>query len=1138
MLYYYLNLPKGKNLDFAENMRKSMGKLYAAKDFFEPYETYLNNAIKALNNKAQIKARWKECTTENFAELKVLGNLYEIRKQTQIQVKGNDVGCYRFTSSIDDPDFSEKLRFKVGDKTGKVDVPQKDFNEGFIRLPTEVETFDKIIWGFNTDIDIEPAWMPFQREEILRDTQNRDYKIVSVDSNVLAIEGYIADGIKLFYNNKEIAYEKLSDNNADITAGSVISDENTKKIIYSGQPVTNAVNVNYKAAEYLDFNNISYSDGTKVEFEHDNALIIKLKSRDDYGKIVISKGIKLNISEIQKNGRDVFWVQLYEDEADDARDDIHGLSPLRYFFDDDVTVVDADNRRNKYKVEKGGKEEENRLVLMRLNPETKKNEYCFPQSAMISVEVNTYNLEKQLEAITTLKNMPVCEQAKLIQLFENRLQTNWERLSPQSVNEWYVLTDSERSGAEQQQNFVNKALGTPDFAIMEGPPGSGKTTTILELICQLSKQGKRVLLCGSTHVAIDNILEGLCERNLLGEFSIFPVRIGDENRINSDIVKQLLLKNLTGGNKDIENLVLDSATLVCGTTLGILQHPQFKDRKPLLNKQTNKKQWIAPIVPEFDYLIIDESSKTTFQEFLVPALYAKKWILIGDVMQLSPFTDQEDIVTNVTGLAVDGKILDINLQNAIFYLQKLINCTEKKNNECKNNRFILPVSETVLQCIFDELSGGRVDTFYIDLFGFITNLPLPGDDQRFMIRTGDAVTRLELSAANIIFVDKLLFNSGLWEKFPESHAILEFDQDWEETGHAYKHNAFQQQERNRFNYWDRGKTFKDSFEIVREVHNFLRDRNWAEEIAWRINTIHQLRLSEDNRKRTKYTDEFVELMPKSKSINGDAVKTGIDNIANLAYPSILESLSPRKQLDRNVVDEKESTISAGFTEEDLQLRKITLEYQHRMHPDISRFPREQFYKNENALRDLETPIHIRDRRNWNYNCYPSRNVWVNVNGRKVKNFNPDEANTLIVHLNKFLDFAKQNDHPERKQWKVACLTFYRGQETCIRKELQKIPGNNERKISRFFYKIDNGQNIEIRLHTVDKFQGDEADIVFLSMREVNRDGFLNNPNRLNVAITRARFQLVIFGKYDYFLNKSQSDELKALTKSMTRVEGS
>jgi superfamily I DNA and/or RNA helicase len=50
------------------------------------------------------------------------------------------------------------------------------------------------------------------------------------------------------------------------------------------------------------------------------------------------------------------------------------------------------------------------------------------------------------------------------------------------------------------------------------------------------------------------------------------------------------------------------------------------------------------------------------------------------------------------------------------------------------------------------------------------------------------------------------------------------------------------------------------------------------------------------------------------------------------------------------------------------------------------------------------------------------------------------------------------------------------------------------------------------------------------MMNTKKDGFLDSPNRLNVAITRARYQLVIVGYADYYANRSRSDDLKALTK--------
>ncbi|MCK5345113.1 MAG: ATP-binding domain-containing protein, partial [Candidatus Heimdallarchaeota archaeon] len=70
---------------------------------------------------------------------------------------------------------------------------------------------------------------------------------------------------------------------------------------------------------------------------------------------------------------------------------------------------------------------------------------------------------------------------------------------------------------------------------------------------------------------------------------------------------------------------------------------------------------------------------------------------------------------------------------------------------------------------------------------------------------------------------------------------------------------------------------------------------------------------------------------------------------------------------------------------------------------------------------------------------------------------------------------------------------------------------------------------KIDVCTVDRFQGHEADIVLLSfVRSGDGIGFLDNPNRLNVAITRARHQLVIFGDKK---NIAKTDLLRKLVDS-------
>ena len=79
-------------------------------------------------------------------------------------------------------------------------------------------------------------------------------------------------------------------------------------------------------------------------------------------------------------------------------------------------------------------------------------------------------------------------------------------------------------------------------------------------------------------------------------------------------------------------------------------------------------------------------------------------------------------------------------------------------------------------------------------------------------------------------------------------------------------------------------------------------------------------------------------------------------------------------------------------------------------------------------------------------------------------------------------------------------------------------------------------NVEIRCGTVDRFQGREADLCFLAMRNTGRVGFLDSPNRLNVAVTRARQQLVIVGHHEYFEKRCRVRELESLAKMSRRID--
>jgi len=1103
MLNYFTQLPKDNPLPFDINIKVSKAIMYTAQNAFTPFYQYLQTTIRALERKEDIKAKWSKVKDENLVELKIIGSLYAIQKITKIKLLNIEKGLYSI-SGFSEKDFEEPLIYWNNSIKQKLSISNIDFiSEDKVNLPIEITKFDKVTWA-GEPIKLEPEWIVVDKnKKIVQD--DKQFKILSYKNDIIEITGTLNNS-EITVNGKIVDFEIIGISKQPKNT-KLIKDEKNRFIVYTEDKKNNEKQ-NYKLLNLLNKENITFENGSKFKAEHSEDLIFTINDESLIGKTVICDKVKFTVEELRTNNRNQYWIQLYE--IDEDKDDIPGFSPLKYFFDDDISI--RDELGNEYAVARGI-ESEYKLVLKDKSNNNNYNKFIFPRADELRVKVNTYQLRKQLEAVLTLQNMPVQEHSNLIKLFENREVVKWNEAGINYINEWIVLTDESRSGSDRQREFVRKALSTPDFGILEGPPGSGKTTVILELICQLAKIGKRVLLCGSTHVAIDNVLERLKEKSnsqssLIERFNILPVRIGDENRINED-VREYQIDNLKNDNHISEDLLLDAANLICGTTIGILQHPKFKGRK---SHNRHYPAFDKPIIPEFDYLIIDESSKTTFQEFLIPGLYAKKWILAGDIMQLSPFTDREQIVTNLeTLLLKDDKVLPKEYQQATFYLHKLFQITKYAKN-----KFVIPVSSKEIIAIIKESDVRNKDNSNKIIFIISAKLESMNHNNVYVIKA-DELNTLNLIASDIIFIDFNILDKYI-NKLPETHAILRYN-DWYNVEHSFKHNNWQKKG-NGFKLRIQKKEFENSYDIVENTNTYFIEKSWAEEIAWRIDREHQLRLLGES-KIKHYRQAISDFIPIS--LDNEDIENRINNLASIAFPSILESLirgiSGRKATTK-------TTMSEGFSNIELASRRTVLQYQHRMHPEISKFPRSQFYKGKDSLLDLEKPKNIEEMRVWQYGKYKERNVWINVKGEVYRNQNNIEVNKLGTELLKFIQFASINDQPEGKDWSVACLTFYKGQERKIREKLQKITGK-ERAFSNFSIER-NGKKINIKLHTVDKFQGHEADIVFLSMVQTYRDGFMDNPNRLNVAITRAKFQLVIIGYWDYFAYNSRSEDLKQL----------
>lgn len=196
-----------------------------------------------------------------------------------------------------------------------------------------------------------------------------------------------------------------------------------------------------------------------------------------------------------------------------------------------------------------------------------------------------------------------------------------------------------------------------------------------------------------------------------------------------------------------------------------------------------------------------------------------------------------------------------------------------------------------------------------------------------------------------------------------------------------------------------------------------------------------------------------------------------------------------------------------------------LSYQHRMHPAIARLISGTFYQHalrsgaecEKRFREQlppfivvppavlpDSPIVLVDM------PYVQSKMGAGEIERKPRYHNPDEVNAVVEVLSHLA--AEQDAKP-----KLAVLTPYREQEKRLRQRIADESSGRLKHLSAFEFE---GRS-ESPVGTVDSFQGSEADVVVLSLVRNNHHsgrhglGFLADPRRMNVLLSRARWKMVI-----------------------------
>jgi len=417
--------------------------------------------------------------------------------------------------------------------------------------------------------------------------------------------------------------------------------------------------------------------------------LLKIERDEDY-RLYKELFLRVNLEQRKKNGVTWYPVKINSEElgsGDLLHLEIERTSQLDkpHQFSSGKNVSLFSNQQNETFEITGTIKSVSKNSLKLVLHSDELPDWCYEGKLGLNIQFddNSYNeMQKALDLVINAKHNRVAE---LREMIEGAMPISFEK-----INEDVIIPGLNLS----QNRAVRHVLSVNDIGVIHGPPGTGKTTSLVQAIRLTLQNEKQVLVCAPTNSAVDLLTEKLVE------LGVDVLRLGHPARMADELLNSSMDGKISSSPyyKDIKNLRRNAEEYfrMAGKYKRVFGKEEAQQRSAYYAEAKNcikearlledfivdelfKNSQVICCTPvtsthralarkHFNTLFFDEASQALEPMIWIPLIKCKRLILSGDHFQLPPVVKSMEAKRG----GLDETLLDrcIELKEAVVLLNR------------------------------------------------------------------------------------------------------------------------------------------------------------------------------------------------------------------------------------------------------------------------------------------------------------------------------------------------------------------------------------------------------------------------------------------------------------------------------------